>query len=313
MVCWRSLSLLLPFAVADTEVAYFRFANHDKTTQLDSVSSDSTVQLREWSTTYKIFDSPQDVKVQRLDIDGTPSGTATLYQDELLSLEDGPAYIFSNASAVRFEDHTGTKSSMEYTDSVAWISKASCVKLSVDLSAHGKGSLIVVSSGNPSMTGQQDTSSCEAATVLVGTPALARNEVSYRVSPEHSCKKALNHGRDGYSVLDQPIRPLGAHYHTRGSLYYALYGRAEFNDVAIEDSFLLGGELRFVAPGVWYGPETMADDTYVASVHEVDPSAIVHYSPPSPTPNTCAFACQEQDVTPAKCVKAEPVAEIRVV
>merc|ERR1712165_682961 len=108
-----------------------------------------------------IFDSPQDMKVQRFDIDGTRSGTATLYQDQMLGFPDGPAYVFSNASAVRFEDHSGKVTSMQYTDAIAWVSKASCLKLSVDLSEEGKGSLIVVSSGALSMNGIKDTSSCE--------------------------------------------------------------------------------------------------------------------------------------------------------
>lgn len=287
---------------------YYRFGNHDKTTQLDSISADSSVQLREWETGFKIFDSPLDMKVQRLDIKG--SGTATLYQEQLLQLGDGPAYIFSNASAVHFQDHTGKTTSMQYTDSIAWVSKASCLKLSVELGDDGTGALIVVSSGAPSMSGSAEMGSCQAATILVGTPALSRNEVSYRISPEGSCKRGLNHGSDGYSNLDMPIGPLRAHYHTRGALYYVLYGWAGYNDVDVEDDFLLGGELRYVAPGVWYGPETMTANSYVASVHEVDPAAIVHGSSPSPVPNNCAFACTEQDVQPGLCVKEDILAEI---
>merc|ERR1711964_932954 len=116
----------------------------------------------------------------------------------------------------------GQVTSMEYTDSIAWVSKASCLKLSVDLgNEEGEvdtAGLIVVSSGAPSMAGSEDTTSCQAATVLVGTPALSRNEVSYKISPAGSCKKGLNHGTDGYSNLDMPIGPLQAHYHTRGAL-----------------------------------------------------------------------------------------------
>merc|ERR1711998_17686 len=164
----------------------------------------------------------------------------------------------------------------------------------------GGASLIVVSSGAPSMSGAKDTSTCQASTILVGTPALSRNEVSYRISPAGSCKSGLNHGRDGYSNLDMPIGPLQAHYHTRGALYYVQYGRADYNDAGVDDDFLLGGELRYVAPGVWYGPETMTRNSYVASVHEVDPAAIVHAGSFHPTPNTCAFACTEKDQEPAR-------------
>jgi len=307
----RSLAVLLSAVAAeDPKVAYFRYGNHDNTAQLDSVSSDSTVQLREWSTTYSIFDSPLDMNVQRLDIDGPPSGTATLYQEDLLAFADGPAYFFSNASAVSFEDHTGQVTGMEYSDAVAWVSSAACLKLSVDLSEHGKGSLIIVSSGAPAMAGMQGTDGCEAATVLVGTPALSRNEVSYKISPANSCVNNLNHGTDGYSNLDMPIRPLRAHYHTRGALYFVLYGRADYNDADVEDDYLLGGELRYVAPGVWYGPETIESDSYVASVHEVDPAAIVHHASPSPVPNNCAFACVDEDAEPGLCVKADVLAEV---
>jgi len=312
---FRSLPFVLPAVFAEeTKVAYFRSGNHDSTTTLDAVSLDSTVQLREWDTSYKIFDSPLQMKVQRLDITGAASGTATLYQEQLLGFADGPAYIFSNASAVRFEDHTGQAASMEYTDTVAWVSRAACLKLSVGLSDRGEASLIVVSSGEPSVaTGAKDLGACEAATVLVGVPALSRNEVSYKISPAGSCNKNLNHGKDGYSNVDMPIRPLRPHYHTRGALYYVLYGEGHYNDAGVDDDSLLGGELRYVAPGVWYGPETMESDTYVASVHEVDPSAIVYYSPPSPTPNSCAFACVEQDAEPGLCVKEDVLAEVTLV
>jgi hypothetical protein len=300
------LALMLSAAQAEVQVAYYRFGNHARSLALE-VSKDSDVQLREWDSNYEIFDSPKEVQVRRLDIAG--SETASLYQEQLLSFPDGPAYIFSNASAVRFEDHLGQASSMAYEDSVAWVSKGSCLRLGMDLK-DGAGSLLLVSSGTPLLNGSSDSSGCQEAVVLVGTPALSRNEISYKVSPEGSCAKGLNHGRDGYSNLDMPIGPLQAHYHTRGALYYVQYGRADYNDAGVDDDFLLGGELRYVAPGVWYGPETMTRNSYVASVHEVDPAAIVRAGQaPSPTPNTCAFACTEQDQEPARCVVADVLAE----
>ena len=76
-------------------------------------------------------------------------------------------------------------------------------------------------------------------------------------------------------MLDEPIGPLAAHYHTRGALYYILYGEATFNDAGITDDTLAQGEMRFVNSGVYYGPEEMDRSTsYVASVHEADPAGI---------------------------------------
>jgi len=301
----RLFTLLVTLCSAE-DVLYFRFANYDNSTTLD-VSADAEVNLREWDATFAIFDSQRDVNVQRLDVTGTPGGIATLYHDKSLAFPNGPAYIFSNASALKIEDHTGAVTNVGPTDSVIWVSKAACLRFSITLSSDGVAGLILVSSGLTETAGVTELQSCEAASTLVGTPALSRNEVIYKLEPEMACQEALNHGTDGYSNLDMPIRPLRPHYHTRGALYYVLYGYAEYNDASVPDSFLLGGELRYVAPGIWYGPETMEGDTYVASVHEVDPAAVVYNVAPSPVPNNCAFACTQQDSTPALCVKESTV------
>ena len=78
--------------------------------------------------------------------------------------------------------------------------------------------------------------------------------------------------------MDAPIGPLDAHYHTRGAMYYVLNGQgAKFvslvvsggvwpspdslpipqNDEAAPNDVAMPGELRFVAPGVYYGPEEL--------------------------------------------------------
>ena len=77
-------------------------------------------------------------------------------------------------------------------------------------------------------------------------------------------------------------------------MYYVLYGQgAKFNDEAAPADVAMPGELRFVNTGVYYGPEELTKNTtFVASIHEVDPSSL----DPEGTAvlQHCAFACFEE-------------------
>ena len=108
-------------------------------------------------------------------------------------------------------------------------------------------------------------------------------------------------------MLDEPIGPLAAHYHTRGALYYILYGEATFNDAGITDDTLAQGEMRFVNSGVYYGPEEMDRSTsYVASVHEADPAGIDPAGAGAAT--QCPFACFNNASAPALYVSSTSAA-----
>ena len=121
-----------------------------------------------------------------------------------------------------------------------------------------------------------------------------------------------------YDNLDGPlIPPLNSHYHTRGSLYFSVNGSARF-DAGIAP--LARGELRFVAPGYYYGPEVLApNNSYLIALHEPDPNWIVYDDDdaghetraPSAAPigasgdddfSPCPIACLDQTDTPMRCV-----------
>jgi len=299
-------------------VAYFRNHNMDHSSELVGVSADAaSVTLHRWDTTINIFDTVQDVKVQRIDITGTPKATISLYSKAVpLHLSEGPMYIFHNATNLVVKDSSGTNYSAAKTDAVSWLSKGSCVSLEVELSAQGEASLIYVTSGAVKFEGETSPS-CTAGSVLVGAGIkegggggsgggnFFYNEVKYTLSNSDSCSNPLTHGVNGYSQTDEPIGPLAAHYHTRGALYYTQYGQSKYNDEAAPNDTIYTGELRFVNAGVYYGPEEMDSSTcFVASVHESDPAAV---NPGSEGPDSeCPFACMNTlgGKSPSQCTRA---------
>ena len=137
-----------------------------------------------------------------------------------------------------------------------------------------------------------------SATILVGANTIANNPADYELVNAENCNDAdTHHWVTDYSWVDEPVGSLGAHYHTRGAMYYVLYGAgAKFNDrsnVTSEHNDTLGaGELRFVNAGVYYGPEQVMggeSKTYLSSIHEPDPSAVDPDGTGSST--QCPFAC----------------------
>jgi len=286
----------------------------DRSSKLSISSDASSVTLNEWDTTINIFDSVNDVKVQRVDITGSASSTVSLFsQDAPLQLTEGPIYIFHNATKLVMNDDAGKSYSAAKSDAVSWMSKGACLHFNVELSAEGEASLFFVTSGSVNWKPSQTLSqSCKAATVLVGAGSIVSsgsggkiyNEVKYTLTNEGSCTTPLQHGNPGYSQTDQPIGPLDAHYHTRGALYYNQYGQSKYNDEAAPNDTIYTGELRFVNAEVHYGPEVMDRSTcFVSSVHEPDPAAV---NPVSESPSVeCPFACMnEPGSTPSRCTKS---------
>ena len=70
---------------------------------------------------------------------------------------------------------------------------------------------------------------CSAATVKVGTE-LDNNPASYSLADSALCTNGTNMGTHSsvpdYSLVDEPVASLSAHYHTRGALNYVLYAGA---------------------------------------------------------------------------------------
>merc|ERR1719446_1696633 len=179
-------------------VAYFRNHNMDHSSRL-SVSSDATsVTLHEWDTTINIFDTTKDVKVQRVDIVGSPGATVSLYSNAApLHLTEGPMYIFHNATKLVMNDDAGKSYSAAKSDAVSWMSKGACLHFNVELSSEGEASLFFVTSGSVNWKPSQASSqSCKAATVLVGAGLISSggsggaiyNQVKYTLTNSGSCR-----------------------------------------------------------------------------------------------------------------------------
>jgi hypothetical protein len=167
----------------------------------------------------------------------------------------------------------------------------------------GMASLYALSSGSVAWDGVDGVDACagDAATVLIGAGnvnehagTLRDNAKVYNLTTPENCESQADHGDTSYSNMDAPIGPLAAHYHTRGAMYYVLYGQGgKFNDEGVENDVLMPGELRFVNTGVFYGPEELTKDTtFVASIHEVDPASLTPDG--TAVEQHCAFACFEE-------------------
>lgn len=289
-------------------VFYFRLNNYDST------ESYSTFELRKWNTTLNLFDSPEDLIVSRLDISGDAGSTVEIFpSSNPLSLE-GAMYFFSNTTALGITDAvSGTSNTAEYEDAIVWMSSGSCLGLSVAIPDSGMASLYALSSGAVAWDGVDSPDKCtgDEATVLIGAGSvnehagtLRDNAKVYNLTNPENCESAADHDDTSYSNMDAPIGPLDAHYHTRGAIYYVLYGQGgKFNDEAAPNDIAMPGELRFVNTGVYYGPEELTrDTTFVASIHEVDPSSLDPEG--TAVEQHCAFACFEElsnDQVPSTC------------
>ena len=210
---------------------------------------------------------------------------------------------------------SGATTTMSYADEpLAWVSHGSCVRLTVTLGTSGAAVLHVISSGPLSFASSDDTSACSVADVLVGDDAQSNNPADYELANEENCVDAsfgTHSWVSDYSWIDEPVGSLGAHYHTRGAMYYVLYGEgAKFNEKLnvtseFHNATLNAGEIRYVAPGVYYGPEEVIGGesvTYLSSIHEPDPSAVDPDGGGSST--QCPFACfKRTNASAAHCRK----------
>jgi hypothetical protein len=306
MLSYRVFALVGVVASTTPDVFYYRNHNHDQSSEI----ADGLATLREWESGFTMFDSTQPIKVQRLEVTGTPGSSVQLYPEPShLSLAAGPMYFFSNATTLTIEDKTtGTSHSASADDCVVWISQSSCVHLTVEIGTTGVASLMAVTALEHVWDASTANTECGALEILIGADGLRDNNVPYELTPADSCETGATH-RDtpGYSNLDEPIGPLAAHYHTRGALYYVQYGSAKFNDANVEDDTITGGEMRFVNAQIWYGPEEMdRSSTFCASVHEADPFAVLSPSARAAMKATkpaaqCPFACFGDDAAPAVC------------
>lgn len=306
MFLWQVFASVGVVASTTPDVFYYRNHNHDQSSEI----ADGLATLREWDSGFTMFDSTRAIKVQRIEVTGMPGSNVSLYPEPShLSLAAGPMYFFSNSSSLTVEDKmTGTSHSASADDCVVWISQGSCVHLTVQIGTTGVASLMAVTAQEHAWDPSTSNNECGAFEILIGADGLRDNNVPYELTPADSCETGATHkDTPGYSNLDEPIGPLGAHYHTRGALYYVQYGSAKFNDASVEDDVVGGGELRFVNAAVWYGPEEMdRTSTFCASVHEADPFAVILPSKRAvmkvAKPSVqCPFACFENDATPAVC------------
>jgi len=245
-----------------------------------------------WNTTYSIFDSPQEVHVQRFDVFKASEDLRLGGKKAVLRLPNGPAYFFTTAPLLILNDVNSGKARTIYAEEAAWVSKGSCLQLDLASPAAGasNASVLVVASGEISF-GTDDDSGCGNSTMVIGYEELHNNPVDYVQTG--NCSNVLGGpgGADDFDDLDAPIHPLVSHYHTRGALYYTAAGVSNYNDPG--EAPVTTGEMRFVQTGHFYGPETMwGDNYYVMSFHEADPSArsLAASSPPAGF-QPCSFAC----------------------
>lgn len=205
-------------------VAYFRQDNWDNSTALDVValSSDAaeaaSVVLRSWDVDLRIFDSARALRMQRLDVYGTPGARISLYNSSSVSTLylDGEVAFFHNATRVSlFDAVSGAEAVSGYENATAWASAGACLGLALTLPATGNASIYAVSSGDIAwggVEGAASTAACGAvpATLLVGAEGkgagggqMRNNPVEYELETPASCTVAASHGDTSYSLLDE--------------------------------------------------------------------------------------------------------------
>lgn len=258
--------------------AYFRSDNYDQ-----AVNVSRAVRRVTWSTTYRIFDSLNEVSVTRYDV----------WSDADFDVPIGPGggYLFTQS------DRVDVLNTSFGRDSIAAVPGGGvCLSLKAS-----PGSVLVVNSGVPGP--------CVLKTVplRVGTTELHNNAVDY--VPNGTCARPIRGGGGAadYDNLDGPvIPPLASHFHTRGAIYYTVNGSATFDD-GVDPA--KSGELRFVNAGYFYGPETFDNGTRVISIHEPDPAWIVfddNHHAADDYFQPCPIACLDEppaDAAPATLIR----------
>jgi len=245
--------------------AYYRSDNFEFEEPLNTFPSVPARRVG-WNWTFSIFDSPEEVSVVRYDVDVTADSVTIGGEGRYLSFLHGGAYLMTTSASVAVSGASsgGGVGSAAATASFGWsevlfVNHGACVNVSLAPRAAEAGTtttnatLLVVSSGavDGDISGD-DTSGCEPFAPLT-MAELHNNPIDY-VAASGACSAGLynNHGASDYDNVDENIQPLAAHYHTRGSAYYAAQGSATF-DAGVAG--LQSGELRFVQQGFFYGPE----------------------------------------------------------
>eukprot|EP01084_Bolivina_argentea_P201000 343619_1 len=297
---------------------YYRSSNFDETLPLKTNVSSKLITSRTviWNTTFRNFDSNQDVHVARFDIFfqndtniSIPFSLRIGGTDGVLRLTNGPAYLFTTADRLTIEDTITSVTNSASTQDAVWLSGGSCVRIDISMdnntisAGNNNMTVLVLSSGTIDYSlNDVNINVCNTSIIKIGTEDLHNNPVDY--IPSGYCSHPLSGPGDApdYDDLDAPIRPLKAHYHTRSAVYYTSRGVSYYNDSydGYDESAMTEGELRFVTAGHFYGPETMwgnhdINDYYVLSLHEADPAK--QSTKPSNPPNgftPCPFACLDE-------------------
>lgn len=279
------------------QYSYYRADNFHQSAEVGA--SSGSARAVSWNYTYTIFDSTKDTYVMRYDVAAGPSPVTLGGNGTKQYLAFPNAFLFTTSPSATITDAKTGKSRSFAPNSMAYVNSGACVSLSMEPSSSSPPdnvTLMVVTAGPFDPTAFiSPTSSCEALNSLVGYDELHNNPVDY-VS-NGTCLKALGGpgGAPDYDNLDDPIRPLQAHYHTRGALYYTASGTSLY-DTGVPG--LAAGELRFVNEGYYYGPETMDPwpGAVVLSLHEPDADAIANSAAatkkqPKGGYTPCTFAC----------------------
>lgn len=302
--------------------AYYRHGTFNESTPVPTWGSNATtarVVTWPWST-YRIFDSTSDVTVSRYDVffEGDDACHANLggCPDACVRVGDGGAYFFTDSRLVTIADALdpvhGEIANFNESNVVA-VRGGACISIRVRRmpSEGGRASVFLINSGTfaPEPVAAASANATEAH-MRTGDVELHDNAQPYRA--RGTCGRPIWGPGDAphYDNLDGPRIPaLESHYHTRGAIYFAVNGSSTY-DAGVAP--LLGGELRFVNQGYFYGPETFPDASGVIAIHEPDPRWIVYYNatggagvadPPGPPfPDECPLACLDLTDTPMRCV-----------
>jgi len=271
--------------------AYYRNTNYDQGTPIPTYcpdGSNETVIARavSWDySTYRIFDSIDDVYVARYDVSFRENQSAVnlgAYEDACVRVGPGGAYFFTTSRMVTIEDVLGGESVNFDFLNLATVAGGACVKVTIEPDPerynNGNSSLFVVSAGgnfDPTPACAATLTDVKKAHFRSGTDMLHNNAVRYVA--DGTCANPIlgGPGAEDYDNLDGPdIPPLASHYHTRGSLYFSVNGSTGFDEGVAP---LTRGELRYVAPGYFYGPEVLEPaESFLIALHEPDPNWIVY-------------------------------------
>ena len=189
--------------------AYYRDGNFDSETRIPTYAHDGsneTVWARAvaWNySTYRIFDSIEDVHVARYDLsfrDNVSAVTLGAYADSCVRIGPGGAYFFTSSRMVTVEDVLGGADAEVVTFdfcSLATVAGGACVKITVErdpeMYHHGNSSLFVIAAGgadfDPTPACAATLSGVKKAHFRAGDEQLHNNAVRYEA--EGTCANPI--------------------------------------------------------------------------------------------------------------------------